>query len=124
MEVNLTPISIRTELPLAGLAGKTARIDAAGELYQFLALIRPAHGTPPLQESAPHHITSFGAAFRTTRLMADTESVRCSCFTGRAGLPVEMARDRPRRCGQGALPTTVREARAAGDAAAHSLRPQ
>jgi flap endonuclease-1 len=71
MGVNLTPISIRTDLALADLREKLLAVDAAGELYQFLALIRQRDGTP-LHDSQGH-ITSHlsGLFYRTTRLIAE-----------------------------------------------------
>lgn len=116
MGVNLTPISVRTELPLAGLTGRTLAIDAAGELYRFLALIRQPDGTP-LQDSRGH-ITSHlsGLLYRTTRLMADYGIRPAFVFDGRppALKSLEIAR---RRAVKDRYVEEYREARAAGDAA-------
>ena len=63
MGVLLTPIAIKQDLALEDLRGKRFAVDANGELYQFLALIRLRDGW----------ITSHlsGLFYRTTRLIAD-----------------------------------------------------
>jgi flap endonuclease-1 len=40
------PISVKKILTLKELAGRTLAVDAFGEMYQFLALIRLRDGTP------------------------------------------------------------------------------
>src|SRR5436305_2549111 len=71
MGVLLTPIITKETLELDDLRGRTLSIDAHGELYQFLALIRLRDGTP-LRDSKGR-ITSHlaGLFYRTTRLIAD-----------------------------------------------------
>lgn len=71
MGVLLTPIIVKQALSLEDLRGKRLAIDANGELYQFLALIRLRDGSP-LQDSHGR-VTSHlsGLFYRTTRLIAD-----------------------------------------------------
>lgn len=71
MGVLLTPIIIKREVALDDLRGKHLAVDANGELYQFLALIR-LHDGSPLADSRGR-ITSHlsGLFYRTTRLIAD-----------------------------------------------------
>jgi flap endonuclease-1 len=69
--VLLTPIIVKQTLSLDDLRGARLAVDAHGELYQFLALIRLRDGTP-LRDSkgriTPH---LAGLFYRTTRLIAD-----------------------------------------------------
>lgn len=71
MGVPLTPIVLKKDLRLDDLRGKRFAVDANGELYQFLALIRLRDGSP-LQDSHGR-ITSHisGLFYRTTRLITD-----------------------------------------------------
>src|SRR5687767_14111260 len=71
MGVALTPIIVKQTLALEQLRGKRLAVDANGELYQFLALIR-LRDRSPLQDSRGR-ITSHlsGLFYRTTRLIAD-----------------------------------------------------
>jgi flap endonuclease-1 len=71
MGVVLTPIVQPRQIALGDLAGKTLAVDAHGDLYQFLALIRLRDGTP-LKDSHGR-VTSHlsGLFFRTTRLIAE-----------------------------------------------------
>ena len=71
MGVVLTPIVTPRPAALADLRERTLAVDAHGELYQFLALIRLRDGTP--LKDASGRITSHlsGLFFRTTRLIAD-----------------------------------------------------
>src|SRR5262245_50622244 len=71
MGVPLTPIIIKQTLSLDDLSGKRLALDANGELYQFLALIRLRDGSP-LRDSHGR-ITSHlsGLFYRTTRLITD-----------------------------------------------------
>src|SRR5881409_1616480 len=71
MGVALTPIVLNQDLALEDLYGKRFAVDANGELYQFLALIRLRDGTP-LRDSKGR-ITSHlaGLFYRTTRLIAE-----------------------------------------------------
>ena len=50
MGVLLTPIILKKDLALDDLRGRRFAVDANGELYQFLALIRLRDGSP-LQDS-------------------------------------------------------------------------
>src|SRR5687767_8668213 len=71
MGVLLTPIIVKREVALDDLRGQPIAVDANGELYQFLALIRLRDGSP-LADSRGR-ITSHlsGLFYRTTRLIAD-----------------------------------------------------
>src|SRR5205809_6134051 len=71
MGVSLTPIVLKQDLALEDLREKRVAVDANGDLYQFLALIRLRDGTP-LRDSKGR-ITSHlaGLFYRTTRLIAD-----------------------------------------------------
>lgn len=71
MGLALTPIIIKQPLSLEDLKGKRLAVDANGELYQFLALIRLRDGSP-LRDSKGR-VTSHlsGLFYRTTRLIAD-----------------------------------------------------
>src|SRR2546428_5282314 len=71
MGILLTPIIVKQDLPLHDLRGKRLAVDANGELYQFLALIRMKDGSP-LRDSHGR-ITSHlsGLFYRTTRLLTD-----------------------------------------------------
>src|SRR2546425_3418059 len=71
MGVLLTPIIIKQTVKLDDIRGKRLAVDANGELYQFLALIRLRDGSP-LKDSHGR-ITSHlsGLFYRTSRLIAD-----------------------------------------------------
>jgi len=71
MGILLTPIIVKQHLALDDLRGKRLAVDANGELYQFLALIRLRDGSP-LRDSHGR-ITSHlsGLFYRTTRLITD-----------------------------------------------------
>jgi len=83
MGVLLTPIIIKQTLKLEDLRGKRLAVDANGELYQFLALIRLRDGSP-LRDSHGR-ITSHlsGLFYRTTRLMTDYSLELAFVFDGR-----------------------------------------
>jgi flap endonuclease-1 len=95
MGVLLTPIVVKDLITLADLGGKHLAVDANGELYQFLALIRLPDGTP-LKDSRGR-ITSHlsGLFFRTTRLIADFDMRLVFVFDGRP--PVEKTAEITRR---------------------------
>ena len=95
MGVLLTPIVVKEPIALADLRGKQLAVDANGELYQFLALIRLPDGTP-LKDSQGR-ITSHlsGLFFRTTRLIADFGMRVVFVFDGRP--PVEKTAEITRR---------------------------
>src|SRR5437867_7304385 len=71
MGVNLTPISLKRNVALAELDDRRLAVDALGEIYQFLALIRLPDGTPLGDRQG--HVTSHlaGLLYRTTRLIAE-----------------------------------------------------
>ena len=94
MGVLLTPIVVKDVVALADLRGKRLAVDANGELYQFLALIRLPDGTP--LEDAHGRITSHlsGLFFRVTRLIADGLEL-VFVFDGRP--PAEKAAEIARR---------------------------
>src|SRR5262245_60468183 len=83
MGVLLTPIIIKETLKLEDLSGKRLAVDANGELYQFLALIRLRDGSP-LRDSHGR-ITSHlsGLFYRTTRLMTDYALELAFVFDGK-----------------------------------------
>jgi flap endonuclease-1 len=83
MGVLLTPIIVKSPLALEDLRGKRLAVDANGELYQFLALIRLRDGSP-LRDSHGR-ITSHlsGLFYRTTRLMTDYAMELIFVFDGK-----------------------------------------
>jgi flap endonuclease-1 len=83
MGVLLTPIIVKSPLGLEDLRGKRMAVDANGELYQFLALIRLRDGSP-LRDSHGR-ITSHlsGLFYRTTRLMTDYAMELVFVFDGK-----------------------------------------
>src|SRR5215472_13590475 len=83
MGVLLTPIIIKQALKLEDLRGRRLAVDANGELYQFLALIRLRDGSP-LRDSKGR-ITSHlsGLFYRTTRLIADYQLELAFVFDGK-----------------------------------------
>src|ERR1044071_143984 len=95
MGVLLTPIVVKDTIGLADLRGRRLAVDANGELYQFLALIRLPDGTP-LKDSHGR-ITSHlsGLFYRTTRLIADFGLQMVFVFDGRP--PVEKTSEIARR---------------------------
>ena len=95
MGVVLTPIVQPQPLEPADLRGRTLAVDAHGELYQFLALIRLRDGTPLRDDRG--RITSHlsGLFFRTTRLIAEHGLKLVFVFDGVP--PVEKAIELQRR---------------------------
>ena len=93
--VILTPIVQPAQVGLPELQGRTVAVDAHGDLYQFLALIRLRDGTP-LKDSSGR-ITSHlsGLFFRTTRLMAEHQIRLIFVFDGAP--PAEKSRELARR---------------------------
>ena len=83
MGVLLTPIVVKRDLTLDDLHGKRFAVDANGELYQFLALIRLRDGSP-LQDSRGR-ITSHlsGLFYRTTRLITEYKMELVFVFDGK-----------------------------------------
>jgi flap endonuclease-1 len=116
MGVLLTPIIIKQELSLDDLHGKRLAVDANGELYQFLALIRMRDGSP-LHDSRGR-VTSHlsGLFYRTTRLMTDYALQLIFVFDGKppALKSAEIAR---RRSIKEKYEAEHEEALAAGDLA-------
>ncbi len=116
MGVLLTPIVVKDTISLADLRGKRLAVDANGELYQFLALIRLPDGTP-LKDSHGR-ITSHlsGLFYRTTRLVADFGLQFVFVFDGRP--PVEKAAEiQRRRAVRERYELEAADARRAGDLA-------
>jgi flap endonuclease-1 len=95
MGVLLTPIVVKESVALGDLRGKLLAVDANGELYQFLALIRLPDGTP-LQD-AHGRITSHlpGLFYRSTRRIADFGLRMAFVFDGRP--PVHKTAELERR---------------------------
>jgi len=71
MGVGLTPIIPRKIISFKFLRSKIIALDAYGELYQFLSIIRKPDGTPftAPDGSITSHI--MGLVFRVTKLMSD-----------------------------------------------------
>jgi flap endonuclease-1 len=116
MGVLLTPIVVKDAIGLGDLRGKQLAVDANGELYQFLALIRLPDGTPLRDPQG--RITSHlsGLFFRTTRLIADFGLQLVFVFDGRP--PVEKAAEiTRRRAVRERYEAEAAEARRAGDLA-------
>ena len=113
MGVLLTPIVVKETIALADLHGRRLAVDANGELYQFLALIRLPDGTP--LKDARGRITSHlsGLFYRATRLIADGLQL-VFVFDGRP--PAEKAPEIARRREvRRRYENEVAAARAAGD---------
>jgi flap endonuclease-1 len=114
MGVLLTPIVVKQTIALADLRGRRLAVDANGELYQFLALIRLPDGTP--LKDAHGRVTSHlsGLFYRTTRLIADVGLQLVFVFDGRppAEKRSELAR---RRAVRERYEDEATAARAAGD---------
>ena len=116
MGVLLTPIIVKDAIGLADLRGRRLAVDANGELYQFLALIRLPDGTP-LKDSQGR-ITSHlsGLFYRTTRLVSEFGLQMVFVFDGRP--PVEKkAEIERRRAVRKRYEAEAADARRAGDLA-------
>src|SRR5205809_4677877 len=83
MGVSLTPIVLKQDLALEDLREKRVAVDANGELYQFLALIRLRDGSPLMDSHG--RITSHlsGLFYRTTRLITDYRTELVFVFDGK-----------------------------------------
>src|SRR3954463_14303266 len=117
MGVLLTPIVVKEPVTLEHLRGKVLAVDAPGELYQFLALIRLRDGTP-LRDSTGR-ITSHlsGLFYRTTRLIAEYALKPVFVFDGRP--PARKAQEiAKRRAGRKRYEDEHAAALARGDLAA------
>src|SRR5688572_9186147 len=114
MGVILTPIVQPLPITLSDLAGKTLAVDAHGDLYQFLALIRLRDGTP-LKDSQGR-VTSHlsGLFFRTTRLIAEHRVRLVFVFDG-APPPEKQAELARRRAIKAEFEKAREEALARGD---------
>ena len=100
MGVLLTPIIVKQTLALDDLRGRRLAVDGNGELYQFLALIRTADGTP-LQDNGRVTSHLVGLFYRTTRLIADYGLDLVFVFDGKPPRPEEPRRLRAAaRCGR------------------------
>jgi flap endonuclease-1 len=95
MGVLLTPIVVKETIALSDLRDRQVAVDANGELYQFLALIRLPDGTPLTDRHG--RITSHlsGLFYRTTRLIAEIGLQPLFVFDGRP--PVEKSAEIARR---------------------------
>ena len=116
MGVLLTPIVVKNTVALADLRGRRLAVDAHGELYQFLALIRLRDGTP--LRDARGRTTSHlsGLFYRTTRLIADFALELVFVFDGRPPVQKAAEIDRRRRVRQ-RYEAEADAARRAGDLA-------
>jgi len=116
MGVALTPIVARTQVSLEDLRGRRVAIDGNGELYQFLALIRLADGTP--LRDAHGRITSHlsGLFYRTTRLISEHGLEPIFVFDGAPPL-LKAAEIEKRREVKQRYDAEAAAARAEGDAA-------
>jgi flap endonuclease-1 len=112
--VILTPIVQPRQVALSDLTGKTLAVDAHGDLYQFLALIRLRDGTP-LKDSKGR-VTSHlsGLFFRTTRLLADHRMKLVFVFDG-VPPPQKQAELQKRRAIKAGFEKAREEALARGD---------
>ena len=95
MGVLLTPIVVKETIALADLRGKRLAVDAHGELYQFLALIRLPDGTPLRDQQGRTTSHLSGLFYRTTRLIADFALQLVFVFDGRP--PVQKQAEIARR---------------------------
>jgi flap endonuclease-1 len=116
MGVPLRPIVVKQSISLADLRNKLLAVDANGELYQFLALIRLPDGTP--LRDGRGRVTSHlsGLFYRTTRLIADYGLRLVFVFDGRPPA-LKNAEIERRRMIRDRYETEAAEARVAGDLA-------
>jgi flap endonuclease-1 len=114
--VLLTPIIAKEQPPLDALRGRRLAVDAHGDLYQFLALIRQPDGTPLRTRTG--RITSHlvGLFYRVTRLMADYDLDLVFVFDGQPP-PLKRAELENRRATRERFQQAADAARAAGDLA-------
>jgi flap endonuclease-1 len=116
MGVPLTPIVVKQGITLADLRDKLLAVDANGELYQFLALIRLPDGTPLRDRHG--RITSHlsGLFYRTTRLITDFGMRMVFVFDGKPPVLKTAEIDR-RRAVRERYEVEAEDARRAGDLA-------
>jgi flap endonuclease-1 len=116
MGVLLTPIIVKETLALKSLAGRRLAVDAHGELYQFLALIRQRDGVPLMDRSGRVTSHLVGLFFRTTRLLAEVGLELVFVFDGPPP-PLKRAEIDRRRRTRERYEAETAEARASGDLA-------
>jgi flap endonuclease-1 len=114
MGVLLTPVIVKTILDLRSLARRRLAVDAHGELYQFLALIRQRDGVPLMDPRGRVTSHLVGLFFRTTRLVADFGLQLVFVFDGPPP-PLKSAEIDKRRRTRERYEAEATEARAAGD---------
>jgi flap endonuclease-1 len=116
MGVPLTPIVVKQGITLAELRDKLLAVDANGELYQFLALIRLPDGTPLRDRHG--RITSHlsGVFYRTTRLITDFGMRMVFVFDGKPPV-LKIAEIDRRRAVRERYEVEAEDARRAGDLA-------
>jgi flap endonuclease-1 len=114
--VLLTPIIGKEQPALDELRGRRLAVDAHGDLYQFLALIRQPDGTP--LGTSTGRITSHlvGLFYRVTRLMADYDLDLVYVFDGQPPRLKRAELDH-RRATRARFQQAAAAARAAGDTA-------
>jgi len=116
MGVLLTPLIVKETLALQSLAGRRLAVDAHGELYQFLALIRQRDGVPLMDERGRVTSHLVGLFFRTTRLVAELGLELVFVFDGPPP-PLKRAEIESRRRTRERYEAETAEARARGDLA-------
>jgi flap endonuclease-1 len=116
MGVLLTPLIVKEPLALRDLAGRRLAVDAHGELYQFLALIRQRDGVPLMDGRGRVTSHLVGLFFRTTRLVAELGLQLVFVFDGKPP-PLKSAEIEKRRRTRERYEAETAEARAAGDLA-------
>jgi flap endonuclease-1 len=114
MGVPLTPIISKRTIALDELSGRRLAVDAHGELYQFLALIRLPDGTPLMGDDGRTTSHLVGLFYRTTRLVADYGLELVFVFDG-APPALKRAEIERRRAIRQRYETEAADARAAGD---------
>jgi len=69
--VNLAPVVVKHKIRLEDLRGRTLAVDANNFLYQFLALIRMADGSPLTSPNGTVTSHLAGLMYRSTRLICE-----------------------------------------------------
>jgi flap endonuclease-1 len=116
MGVLLTPLIVKETLALRSLAGRRLAVDAHGELYQFLALIRQRDGVPLMDRQGRVTSHLVGLFFRTTRLVSELGLQLVFVFDGKPPLLKAAEIDKRRRT-RARYEAETAQARAAGDLA-------
>lgn len=116
MGVRLAPLTGGRPITLDALRDRPLAVDGNGELYQFLALIRLANGTPLRDPSG--RVTSHlsGLFYRVTRVIADHRAQLVFVFDG-APPELKAADLARRRAVRARYDEELAAARAAGDLA-------